>query len=110
MARSLSRPRIASSSTPGFPLYHSVDIEPIYRVDILPRYVDRASTEGWASLHLAGEGLRGGAVQEAGVAGEDPDGVAPTSDGHPERGTVAARGGERGPQLLGAGRSRRQPP
>src|SRR5438128_372471 len=36
MARSLSRPRIASSSTSRFPLYRPVDIDSIYRDDIYP--------------------------------------------------------------------------
>src|SRR5438552_3635764 len=45
MARSLSSPRIASSNTCEDPsLYRPVDIEPIYRVDILPRHVAGSST------------------------------------------------------------------
>src|SRR5437764_14754087 len=48
MVCSLSSPRIASSSTPRFPLYRPVDIESIYRVDILsnPTRASTASIRG----------------------------------------------------------------
>src|SRR2546423_217841 len=58
MARSLSNPKIASSSM--FPLYRLVDIESIYRVDILARPAGPPSTDcdREASLHYARFPLR----------------------------------------------------